>query len=353
MRAFRLMRTHAPRTDSLRLPASGRRLTSLAGLLALLLVASLLPVACDTDNPPLLGLGGGGGGGNGSQDSLISAFTVQSGDLQNGSTLETFGQPLQVLATDDLGFGVPGVAVGWEVKSGVATVSATSGITDSTGVAEILVTAGPVLGPIVVQANAAGSSLYRAEFVLLVTAVQVEILADRFVGPLGGDTVDVVAGDTVEWLNRDLQSHLLRSVVLPEGGTTIRSDSLRNSDRYRFVPNVAGIWVYEDELSSSVPAPRGVIRAVGRQEVGSLSVELVLSAGNPPPRAVLATVDGGLYAAAMAPGDTVVFLNLSAVPHIVRLRDVPLNCVVAGDNPRSVPVVASDTVRTRFQLGCQ
>ncbi|MGW8282024.1 MAG: cupredoxin domain-containing protein [Gemmatimonadota bacterium] len=326
--------------------------TSFAGIVAVLLVAGLGPVACDTDNPPLLGLGGGGGGGNGIQDSLISAFAVRSGDLQTGSTLETFGEPLTVLATDYLEFGVPGIVVDWVVKSGVATVSATSSVTDSTGAAGILVTSGPVLGPIVVQANVAGSPIYSAEFALLVSAVQVEILADRFVGPLGGDTVDVVAGDTVEWLNRDLQSHLLRSVENPDGGTVIRSDSLRNSDRYRFVPNVEGIWVYEDELSSSVPAPRGVIRAAGRQSVGSLSVELVLAAGNPPPRAVLATVDGGLYAAAMAPGDTVVFQNLSAVPHIVRLRDVPLNCVVAGENPRSVSVIASDTVRTLFELGC-
>lgn len=345
------MKTRALRSERSTISVSGRRPGSLVLIVAVLLVAGFGPVACDTDNEPLLGLGGGGGG-NGQQDSLISAFAVQSGDRQTGSTLETFGQPLRALATDDLGFGVPGVIVDWVVTSGVATVSATSSVTDSTGVADVLVTSGPVLGPVVVQANVAGSPTHNAEFALLVTAVQVEILADRFVGPLGGDTVEVVAGDTVEWLNRDLQSHRLRSLESPEGGTVIRSDSLRNSDRYRFVPNVPGIWVYEDDLSSSVPPPRGVIRAAGRQEVGSLSVELVLAAGNPPPRAVLVTVDGGLRAAAMAPGDTVVFLNLSAVPHIVRLRDVPLNCVVAGENPRSVPVVAADTVHTRFELGC-
>jgi plastocyanin len=163
----------------------------------------------------------------------------------------------------------------------------------------------------------------------------------------------VVAGDTVEWLNRDVQSHLLRSVEAPEGGVVIRSDTLRNSDRYRFVPNGPGTWVYEDQINSSVTAPRGVIRAVGRQEVGSLAVELVLAAGDPPARAVSVTVDGGLFASSIRPGETVVFPAVSAIPHIVRLRDVPLNCVVAGDNPRSITVVASDTVRTSFELGCQ
>jgi len=162
-----------------------------------------------------------------------------------------------------------------------------------------------------------------------------------------------VAGDTVEWLNRDLQSHLLRSVDVPEGGVVILSDTLRNSDRYRFVPNGPGTWVYEDQINSSVTAPRGVIRAAGRQDVGSLAVELVLAVGNPPVRAVLVTIDGGLSASSILPGEIVVFPAVSAVPHVVRLRDVPLNCVVAGDNPRSVTVVASDTVYTTFEMACE
>jgi hypothetical protein len=327
-------------------------LKAFAGLAALVLLAALLPTACDTDNDPLLGVGGGGGG-DGSQDSLIAAFGMLSGDEQTGSTLETFREPLRILATDGRGFGVPELIIRWEVTSGVATLSATSDLTDSTGVSEVLVTPGSVLGPIEIRAYLDGSSVFGSEFDLLVTAVQIQILADRFVGPLGGDTVHVVAGDTVEWLNRDLQSHLLRSVDVPDGGVVIRSDTLRNSDRYRFVPNGPGTWVYEDQISSSVTAPRGVIRAAGRQDVGSLAVEVVLSAGNPPVRAVLATVDGGLFASSILPGEIVVFPDVSAVPHIVRLRDVPLNCVVAGDNPRSVTVVASDTVYTTFEMGCE
>jgi plastocyanin len=308
--------------------------------------------ACDEDNPPLLG-SGGGGGGNGSQDSLVSEFAILSGNEQAGSTLETFREPLRILATDGRGFGVPDVSVRWELTRGVATLSATSDLTDSIGVSEILVTAGSVLGPIEIQAYLDGSSIYDADFDLAVTAIQIQILSDRFVGPLGADTVDVVAGDTVEWLNRDVQSHLLRSVETPDGGVVIRSDTLRNSDRYRFVPNGPGTWVYEDQINSSVTAPRGVIRAAGRQEVGSLAVELVLAAGEPPARAVLVTVDGGLFASSIRPGETIVFPAVSAIPHVVRLRDVPLNCAVAGDNPRSITVVASDTVQTTFELGCQ
>lgn len=351
MRAFCPMRLNDSRNSRSTDLAPGHRLKALAALATLVLFVGLFPTACDEDHPPLLGVGGGGG--NGSQDSLISAFDILSGDEQTGSTLETFREPLRILATNGRGFGVPAVAVRWELTRGVATLSATSDLTDSTGVSEILVTAGSVLGPIEVQAYLDGSSVYGSIFDLLVTAVQIQILSDRFVGPLGSDTVDVVAGDTVEWLNRDVQSHMLRSVEIPDGGAVIRSDTLRNSDRYRFVPNGPGTWVYEDQINSSVTAPRGVIRVAGRQEVGSLAVELVLAAGNPPARAVSVTVDGGLFASSIRPGETVVFPAVSAIPHVVRLRDVPLNCIVAGDNPRSVTVVASETVHTSFELGCE
>ena len=283
----------------------------------------------------------------------MALFDVLSGQAQTGSTLEVFRRPLRVLALDRNGFAVPGIIVRWKLDRGVATLSTTVDTTGPLGVSEVLVTAGSVLGPVEVDAYVAGSSDFGAEFDLLVTAHQVQILSDRFVGPLGGDTLYVVAGDTVEWLNRDVQSHLLRSVQEPAGGVVIRSDTLRNSDRYRFVPNVPGTWTYEDGINSGVVAPRGFIRAAGRQEVGALEVEVVVAAGNPPNRNVLVTIDGGVQASSILAGESIVFSNLSAVPHVVRLREVPLNCVIAGDNPRSVPVPAADTVTTRFELGCE
>jgi plastocyanin len=283
----------------------------------------------------------------------VALFDVLSGQEQTGSTLEVFRRPLRVLALDRRGFAVPGIIVRWELAGGVATLSTTVDTTGPLGVSEVLVTAGSVLGPVEVEAYVAGSSLFGAEFDLLVTAHQIQILSDRFLAPLGGDTLYVVAGDTVEWLNRDVQSHLLRSVEEPPGGVVVRSDTLRNSDRYRFVPNVPGTWTYEDGINSGVAAPRGFIRAAGRQEVGSLEVEVAVAAGNPPIRNVLVTIDGGVQASSILAGESILFSNLSAVPHVVRLREVPLNCVVAGENPRIVVVPASDTVSTRFELGCE
>ena len=283
----------------------------------------------------------------------MALFEVIGGQEQTGSTLEVFRRPLSVLVLDRRGFAVPEIVVRWELTAGVATLSATVDTTGPLGISQVLVTAGSVLGPVEVEAYVPGSSAFRAAFDLLVTAHQVQILSDRFLGPLGGDTLYVVAGDTVEWLNRDVQSHLLRSLEEPPGGVVIRSDTLRNSDRYRFVPNVPGTWTYEDAINTGVVAPRGFIHAAGRQEVGALEVEVVVAAGNPPIRNVLVPIDGGVQASSIFAGESIVFPNLSAVPHVVRLLEVPLNCVVAGENPRTVAVPAGDTVTTRFELGCE
>ena len=87
MRAFCPMRLNDSRNSRSMDLAPGHRLKVLAALATLVLFVGLFPTACDEDNPPLLGVGGGGG--NGSQDSLISAFDILSGDEQTGSTLET------------------------------------------------------------------------------------------------------------------------------------------------------------------------------------------------------------------------------------------------------------------------
>ncbi|MFO7586721.1 MAG: hypothetical protein R6X22_01485 [Gemmatimonadota bacterium] len=325
-----------------------------AGALALL--------ACDSDNDPLLGTGGGGGGGgiSGPRDSAVASLLIWSGDAQNGRTLETFRGPIRVFvqrtrgAFDARGDSVPGARVEWEIIEGVGSLSALSSVSDTFGLAEVLASGGPVLGPLRVRARSVKAGVEPVTFELQVTAVQVQILADRFSGPFGSDTVHVVAGDTIEWLNRDPYPHLLRSVEAPDGGSLIRSDTLRNSQRYAFVPNRAGTWVYEDQVGA-LPGTgaRGVVVAAGRGEVGALQVEVVLAAGDPPARGFLATVDGGILSAPVSVGETVIFPVLTAIPHFVRLGSLPANCAVAGENPRSVPIVAGDTVSTRFEVGCQ
>lgn len=326
-----------------------------ASMLVLVALA-LAPLGCDSDNELLLGSGGGGGGGeiSGPRDSAVSAVLVWSGDDQYGRTLETFREPLKVYLQRARGDSVPGARIDWEILEGVGSLSALSSVSDTFGIAEVLLTGGSVLGPVRVEARSANAGVDPVVFELAVTAVQIQILADRFFGPLGVDTVFVVAGDTIEWVNRDQYPHLLRSVEEPDGGVVIRSDTLRNSERYAFVPNLAGTWVYEDQVGALPGSgPGGVIVAAGRGEAGALEVEVALAAGDPPNRGFLVTVDGGVYSAPVSVGETVTFPVLTAIPHLVRLGNVPSNCAVAGENPRSVPIVAGETVTTRFEVGCQ
>ena len=50
--------------------------------------------------------------------------------------------------------------------------------------------------------------------------------------------------------------------------------------------------------------------------------------------------------------DSITAAGLSAGNHRAALGGVPSNCSVSGDNPRTVPVQANDTVRTTFSVVC-
>jgi len=177
----------------------------------------------------------------------------------------------------------------------------------------------------------------------------VEILIDRFEVPLGGDSIEVVLGDTIEWVNRDALKHAVLSTAEPDGGFEFYSGDLDNSQRFRFVPKVEGIFEYEDPLSVQAAAPTGKISVVG-QDVGGLKV-VTNTTGENIDRAYVVTING-VQSSAIGPEDEVTFPALRATAHAVRLVEVLPNCTVAGDTPRSVTVVAQDTVTTAFQVSC-
>ena len=332
----------------------GRRTWGLA--VALPLIALLTAAACD-DNDPIYGVSGGGGsGGSGEVD-----LAILLGDLQNGRTSEAFQEPLVVQATEDLGLvngvqgtqniqPVEGLEILWTITKGVATLSNPVSVTDSTGLASVTVTPGPLLGEIEVTATVAGDGGDSAEFTLRATVFLVEILINRFEVPLGGDSLEVVVGDTIEWVNRDALKHAVASTSVPAGGFAFSSGDLANSQRYRFVPKVEGLFEYEDPLSVSSEAPAGKISVVGR-DFGGLRIVTSTSGENPDP-AYVVTVDG-TRSSAIGPQDEVTFPALSATAHAVRLVEVQANCEVMAENPRSVTVVASDTVTTTFDVVCQ
>lgn len=320
-------------------PALGSPLA--IGLGTLMWAAAFL-MACD-DGEPIYGVGGGSGAPTDVE------LEVLSGDGQNGRTSEALPEPLLVRATRG-GGAATGVTIGWAITKGAATLSSATTATDDSGRASVTVTPGPLLGEIEVTATVAGEGGDSVEFGIRTTVVLIDILINRFEVPLGGDSVEVVLGDTVEWVNRDALRHSVVSRSIPAGAPTFISGSLRNSERFRYVPKVEGLYDYSDTLSVQAVAPIGKISVVGR-EVGALRIETATTGGDGGAGFVV-TVDGQL-SSAVGPDDIVVFPTLSATAHLVRFVDPLERCAPAGENPRSVTVIARDTVSTRFDLACQ
>jgi adhesin/invasin len=85
------------------------------------------------------------------------AMTAASpGNGQTDTVLATLPNPYRVIATDQDGTPVPGVIVDWAVTAGGGSVSATSSVTDATGVAVITHTFGATAGSQSVQATVTG-----------------------------------------------------------------------------------------------------------------------------------------------------------------------------------------------------
>ena len=326
----------------------------LAGLVTVAsLIALTAVVACD-DNEPVFGVGGGG------QVAEDVDLEIVLGDMQNARTSEALAEPLVVRVTeeaprfDDFTGSqdrrpVEDVEVLWTITKGIATLSSPRSFSDSSGLASVTVTAGPLLGEIEVTATVAGAEGDFVEFELRTTVVLVEILNDRFEVPLGGDSMEVVLGDTIEWVNRDALRHAVLSTLEPDTLFSFFSGELLNSQRFRFIPRVAGVFEYEDPLSTQTVAPTGKFSVLGR-DAGGLRV-VTSTTGENIDRAYVVSVDG-TRSSAIGPADEVTFPALSATTHAVQLLEVLPNCTVAGQNPRGVAVVAQDTVTTTFEIAC-
>ena len=333
---------------------TGIRRRRVLGLVMLVPAIALMAFAACDDNDPIYGVGGG------AESAADAELEIVLGNLQNGRTSEAFTEPLVVRAVQDLGLveGVPGtqniqpvedLEIDWAITKGLATLSNPVSLTNADGMASVTVTPGPLLGEIEVTATVAGEGGDSAEFSLRTTVFLVDILIDRFEVPLGGDSIEVVLGDTIEWVNRDALKHAVLSTAEPDGGFEFYSGDLDNSQRFRFVPKVEGIFEYEDPLSVQAAAPTGKISVVG-QDVGGLMV-VTNTTGENIDRAYVVTING-VQSSAIGPEDEVTFPALRATAHAVRLVEVLPSCTVAGDNPRSVTVVAQDTVTTAFQVSC-
>jgi len=85
--------------------------------------------------------------------------------------------------------------------------------------------------------------------------------------------------------------------------------------------------------------------------VGDLDVSAATTGSQIDPDGYSVSVDGGA-AQSLAVDGTVGFPGLAAGDHQVQLSGVASNCSVAGDNPRTVTVLAGGTVSTQFDVSC-
>jgi hypothetical protein len=82
-------------------------------------------------------------------------LTKASGDLQAGGPGAPLALPLKVQVVDTFGNGVTGTAVAWAVTSGGGSVSPSTSVSDSTGLAATVYTASSTIGAATVTAAAA------------------------------------------------------------------------------------------------------------------------------------------------------------------------------------------------------
>jgi hypothetical protein len=90
---------------------------------------------------------------------------------------------------------------------------------------------------------------------------------------------------------------------------------------------------------------------VAAPTAGSLTVSAPTSgAVEPiPDYSVIVDLDPGV---ALHPNGSITITGLTEGAHVVRLDDVPVDCTVSGDNPRTAAVTAGGTASTSFEISC-
>ncbi len=179
---------------------------------------------------------------------IPATLAAESGDGQNGKTLEPLPLPFVVRVTDGQGAVVPGVRVTWVVAAGDGTLSAGSSTSDDAGRASIVYTPGPDLGASTVEGRATGLQGSPVSFSAQTTVVLIRMQNTAFIDPSGRTnqqaSVTVAVGDTIEWVNLDAVQHTATSSANPGGGSPFDSGLLSNGGRFRFVPDAIGTWTY-------------------------------------------------------------------------------------------------------------
>lgn len=208
----------------------------------LLLAASTVLAACSGDEavaPP--------------NPSVPAELRIVSGDGLQGKAGEVLTAEFVVRAVDEVGVGVSGVPITWQVVSGSGRfrhydrlLSVGQGSTDSDGLARINFE--PLaLGRSTVEARVATHPGRSVTFTTEATSTVIGIWL-WMVAPDGSSAVTVPVGSRVEWYNW-LSTAQVASTSEPPGGSRFRSARLHRGERFEFVPDAVGTWDFFDEVS--------------------------------------------------------------------------------------------------------
>ena len=196
----------------------------------------------------------------------VSGIAIVSGNNQQGKAGEPLAQWLVVRAADGRGNGVSGARVTFSVTEGGGTLASNDDFlpglslaTGADGLARVIFRP-TVLGRSAVTARIDG--IESVTFVANATVLVIErwgpLYDIGFIGPTCFcSDVTVPIGTPIEWKNHERSSspdmtYTVTSTAVPPGGSTFDSGVMHASDRFRFVPAVAGTWSYRDTLTDRV-----------------------------------------------------------------------------------------------------
>lgn len=180
------------------------------------------------------------------------AIAIASGNNQEGKANEELAEPLVVRVTDSQRNGVASVAVSWSVTSGGGALPSST-VTNADGVTEVRLVP-TILGTSTVTASVTGLHGSPVTFTAEATA-QVIVLFEGLTSSfpqIRPTEVTVPVGTRVEWLSYGPYS--ITSISTPPGGESFASGDLSSSERFQFVPGVAGTWEYSVRESFDIGA---------------------------------------------------------------------------------------------------